>query len=95
MPYVNKPRPYKHEYAMQKKRNEEADRAERQRARREYDKKGINRKGKDIAHKKALVDGGSNADGTQLESPHANRSYARKSNHKPKSAIDKHFRKKS
>jgi hypothetical protein len=91
MPYVNKPRPYAHEYQLQKKRNEEPARAERQRARRAYDKKGINRKGKDIAHRVALIDGGSNAMGTQLESEHANRSYARKSDHKPKSRTDSHF----
>ena len=45
MPYVNKPRPYKKEYQQQLKRNEHEGRMERQRARRAYDKKGINRKG--------------------------------------------------
>ena len=48
-------------------------RMERQRARREYDKKGINRKGKDVSHNKALAKGGSNKDGTKLESPSKNR----------------------
>jgi hypothetical protein len=91
MPYVNKKRPYKHEYQMQKKRDEEPRRAERQRARRALDKKGINRKGKDVAHRKALSEGGSNKTGYKLESPHENRSYARRSDHKPKSAYDKHF----
>jgi hypothetical protein len=94
MPYVNKPRPYKHEYQKQKSRDEEPARAERQRARRAMDKKGIDRTGKDVAHKKAIIDGGSNKDGVRLESVHDNRSYARKSNHKPKSATDKHFKKK-
>ncbi len=94
MPYVNKKRPYRHEYALQKERGELPDRMERQRARRKLDKEGVSRKGKDVAHKKALSEGGSNADGVRLESPHANRSYARKSNHKPKSAFDKHFGKK-
>jgi hypothetical protein len=79
MPYVNKARPYKHEYKMEKKRGEHADRMERQRARRKLDAKGISRKGKDVAHKKALSKGGSNADGVKLESPHKNRSFARKS----------------
>ena len=60
MPYKNKPRPYKKEYKQQKSRGEHADRMERQRARRKMDKKGVNRKGKDIAHKKALSRGGSN-----------------------------------
>jgi hypothetical protein len=79
MPYVNKKRPYKHEYEMQKDRGEHDDRMERQRARRSYDKKGISRKGKDVAHVKALSKGGSNTDGTRLESPSKNRSFRRKS----------------
>ena len=47
---------------------------ERQRARRAYDKKGISRKGKDVSHNKALSKGGSNKQGTRLESPSKNRS---------------------
>ena len=78
MPYVNKPRPYKHEYEMQKKRGEHDNRMERQRARRSYDKKGISREGKDVAHVKALSKGGSNKTGTRLESPSKNRSFKRK-----------------
>lgn len=46
---------------------------ERQRARRAYDKKGISRVGKDVSHVKALSKGGSNKDGTRLESPSKNR----------------------
>jgi hypothetical protein len=80
MPYVNKARPYKKEYEQQRERGEHPDRMERQRARRSYDKKGVSRKGKDIAHVKALSKGGSNADGTRLESPSKNRSFRRKSN---------------
>lgn len=79
MPYVNKPRPYKKEYKQQVERGEHSDRMERQRARRAYDKKGISRAGKDVAHVKALSKGGTNRDGTRLESPHKNRSFARKS----------------
>lgn len=79
MPYKNpKDRPYKHEYQMQLKRGELPDRMERQRARRALDKKGVDRKGKDVAHKKALSKGGSNKDGYTLQSPHKNRSFARK-----------------
>ena len=78
MPYTNKARPYKHEYQMQKKRGEHEDRMERQRARRSYDKKGIDRKGKDVAHVKALSKGGSNTDGTRLQAPSKNRSFRRK-----------------
>ena len=78
MPYVNKPRPYKKEYAQQQARGELPDRMERQRARRALDAKGVNRKGKDVAHKKALSKGGDNADGYTLQSPHKNRSFPRK-----------------
>lgn len=79
MPYVSKPRPYKKEYEQQKSRGEHDNRMERQRARRKLDAKGVDRKGKDVAHVKALSKGGSNADGVRLESPHKNRSFARKS----------------
>lgn len=78
MPYVDKKRPYAHEYVMEKKRGEHGDRMERQRARRALDKKGVDRTGKDVAHKKALSKGGSNADGYTLQSPHKNRSFPRK-----------------
>lgn len=78
MPYTKSPRPYKHEYQKQKERKELPDRMERQRARRELDAKGVNRDGKDVAHKKALSKGGSNKDGYTLQSPHKNRSFPRK-----------------
>ena len=77
MPYVNKARPYKKEYKQQVSRGEHEDRMERQRARRKLDKKGVSRKGKDVAHVKALSKGGSNKDGVRLESPHKNRSFKR------------------
>ena len=77
MPYVNKARPYKKEYKQQVERGEHENRMERQRARRALDKKGVSRKGKDVAHKKALSKGGSNADGYQLQSPSKNRSCRR------------------
>ena len=73
MPYTKSPRPYKKGYKKQKERGEHPDRMERQRARRAYDKKGINRNGKDVSHNKALAKGGSNKDGTKLESPSKNR----------------------
>jgi len=79
MPYVNKPRPYKKEYQQQIKRGEIPDKLERQRARREIDKRGIDRTGKDVAHVKALSKGGSNKDGVKLQSPHKNRSFKRNS----------------
>lgn len=80
MPYTKSPRPYKHEYQMQKSRGEHEDRMERQRARRALDKKGVARKGKDVSHKKALAKGGSNKDGYYLEAPSKNRS---RNGHKP------------
>ena len=84
MPYVNKARPYKKEYKQQVERGEHDNRMERQRARTAYDKKGISRSGKDVAHVKALSKGGSNSDGTRLEAPSKNRSFRRKSNGKMK-----------
>ena len=79
MPYVNKTRPYKKEYEQQVERGEHDNRMERQRARRSLDKKGVNRKGKDVAHVKALSKGGTNKDGIKLEAPSKNRSFKRKS----------------
>lgn len=72
------PRDYKQEYKTQVARGEHEDRMERQRARRALDKKGVNRSGKDVAHKVALSKGGSNKDGVRLEPPSKNRSFARK-----------------
>ena len=79
MPYVNKPRPYKKEYEQQKERGELPNRMERQRARRKLDAEGVSRKGKDVAHVKALSKGGSNSDGLRLESAAKNRSFKRNS----------------
>ena len=86
MPYVNKPRPYKHEYEMQKKRDELPRRMERQRARRALDKKVPDkngngeadaREGKDVAHRNALDKGGSNKDGVYITTAAKNRSFKR------------------
>jgi hypothetical protein len=88
MPYTKSPRPYKHEYQMQKKRDEHSDRMERQRARRTIDKNGADRngngkadrrEGKDVAHKKALSKGGTNKDGYTIQSAKRNRSFKRTS----------------
>jgi hypothetical protein len=79
MPNANKKRPYKKEYQQQVDRGEHENRMERQRARRSLDKKGIDRKGKDVAHVKALSKGGSNSDGIKLQAPSKNRSFKRKS----------------
>jgi hypothetical protein len=58
MTQVNGKRDYKHAYKLQKKTGETADQLERQKARREYDKKGVDRKGKDIDHITPLRKGG-------------------------------------
>lgn len=82
MPYTKTPRPYKHEYQMQLKRGEHEARMDRQRARNEMDKKGINRAGKDIDHSVPLSKGGTNAPSNlKLKSPSANRSFSRNSDH--------------
>jgi len=72
-------RDYKQEYKTQTERGELPNRMERQRARRKLDAEGVSRKGKDVAHVKALSKGGSNATGIKLESPSKNRSFKRKS----------------
>ena len=87
MPYTKKPRPYDHEYQMELKRGEHERRMERQRARRAIDKRDTGtvtkespaRKGKDVAHKKALDKGGSNKDGVYITSAAKNRSFKRDS----------------
>jgi len=94
MPYTKKPRPYKHEYDMEIKRGEHEARMERQRARRKLDKAGVSRKGKDVAHVKALSKGGSNKDGLRVESSSANRSFKRNSQHKLVSEVSTKERKK-
>jgi len=100
MPYKNKEdRNWKKEWQNEKSRQKKdggvlEGKLERQRARRTLDKEGVNRAGKDVAHKKAVAKGGSNKDGVFLESASANRSYARTPDHKPKSAIDKHSKNK-
>ena len=103
MPYVNKPRPYKKEYDQQQTRGELDERMERQRARRKIDKTGADkdnngkadrREGKDVAHVKALSKGGTNGNGVKLQTPSANRSFKRGSNHKVVSEVSTKERKK-
>jgi hypothetical protein len=73
------PRNFKQEYKTQVERGEHENRMERQRARRKLDAKGVDRKGKDVAHVKALSKGGSNATGIKLKAPSKNRSFKRNS----------------
>jgi hypothetical protein len=80
MAYTKSPRPYKHEYQKQLERGEHENRMERQRARREMDKKGVERKGKDIDHVVALSKGGTNSPkNLRLVKPSTNRSFKRNS----------------
>lgn len=105
MPYVNKPRPYKKEYQQQLARDEHENRMERQRARRAIDKKHKDdprdkdktaevREGKDIAHRKALSNGGSNKDGYTIQSVSANRSFKRDASRRLVSETSKRERRK-
>ena len=102
MPYTKSPRPYKHEYQMQKARGEHERRMERQRARRAIDKTGRDadndgkadrREGKDVAHVRALDKGGSNKDGLRIQSAAKNRSFKRDSKGNLVSEISKKERK--
>jgi hypothetical protein len=78
MPYVNKPRPYKKEYKQALDigiSGPDSLQGERQKARRLYDKKGVERKGKDIDHVKPLRAGGkSNPGNLRLRSKKKNES---------------------
>jgi hypothetical protein len=73
MTQTNGKRDYKHAYKLQKATGETKDQVERQRARREYDAKGIERAGKDIDHIKPLRKGGKSTPGNlRLRSKSAN-----------------------
>jgi hypothetical protein len=73
MTQVNGKRNYKHAYKLQKASGETEDQLERQKARRLYDKKGIDRSGKDIDHKVPLRKGGKTSPGNlRLRSKSAN-----------------------
>lgn len=68
--------PYWHKKWLAQKASGEAERDKaRKKARRIYDKEGIDRKGKDIDHKKALAEGGSaGRSNLRLRDSHANQS---------------------
>lgn len=73
MTQTNGKRDYKHAYKLQKASGETADQIERQRARRAYDKAGVDRSGKDIDHVTPLRKGGkSTAGNMRLRSRKAN-----------------------
>ena len=73
MTQKNGKRDYKHAYELQKKSGETEDQLERQRARRKYDKAGVDRAGRQIDHVKPLRAGGKSTTGNmRLRSPKAN-----------------------
>jgi len=73
MTQKNGKRDYKHAYKLQKASGETEDQLERQRARRKYDKAGIDRNGKDIDHIQPLRSGGkSTTNNMRLRSKKAN-----------------------
>lgn len=98
MPYVNKPRPYKHEYemydgtpAVKKKR------AQRNKARRLMEEAGVVHKGdgKDVDHKQALSKGGDTTMGNLRAVPAStNRSFKRNADHQMVSQVSTKERKK-
>jgi len=81
MPYVNKPRPYKKEYAdYQGTEVQKKNRAKRNAARRDMEKAGRVSKGdgKDVDHVKPLSKGGgAGTSNLRVKSASANRSFAR------------------
>lgn len=85
MPYVNKPRPYKHEYeTYQGKPDQIKKRAERNTARAQLSKQGKVHKGdgKDVDHTKPLSKGGTDATSNlRVKAASANRSFSRNADH--------------
>jgi len=93
------PRNYSRDWQREKERQEKDGgvlkaKLARQTLRRKLDKEGVDRKGKDIAHKKNLSRVGSNGDWHFLTSPSDNRIFKRSSNHKPASTYDSPKKKK-
>ena len=93
MPYVNKPRPYGKEYDQYQGKPEQIkNRAKRNAARAEMEKKGRVRKGdgKDVDHAVALSKGGSNAaSNLRVRDANKNRSFSRNSDHTVKKNVPK------
>lgn len=81
---------WKRKWRMQKASGENKDDAERAKARRAYDKAGIDRKGKDIDHKKAIAAGGKSTGGNlRLRDKSANQG---DNGHSPGEKAGKKFR---
>jgi hypothetical protein len=85
MPYVNKPRPYKREYALyQGSEEQKKNRAMRNAARRKAMAEGKVKKGdgKDVHHTTAISKGGTNKSKLAVVPASANRSFARSADNK-------------
>ena len=89
MPYKNKPRPYKKEYAQYHGTEEQkANRAKRNAARAKLMKRGTVKKGdgKDVNHNTPISKGGTNKrSNLKVQPKSANRSFARNSDRSVKS----------
>jgi hypothetical protein len=75
---MTKARDYKQEYEQYQGKPEQIkNRAQRNQARADLVKKGVNVAGKDVAHTVALSKGGTNKTGVKLQAPSKNRSFKR------------------
>ena len=91
----SKKRNYKEEYAKYQGTPEQiAHRSERNKARRQAKKAGMDIEGKDVHHVVAMSKGGSNKTGLKATSAAANRSFARNKDGSMKSETSKRERKK-
>jgi hypothetical protein len=85
MPVPKSKRDYVKEYQQQLARGEDDERHERYKARKMVDEAGIDRKGKHVAHVKALTRGGKTTKSNiKVVAPKDNLSFARRRDHKPK-----------
>ena len=90
-----KTRDYKAEYAKYQGKPEQiANRSERNKARRQAAKAGMDIAGKDVHHVVAMSKGGTNKAGLKATSAGANRSFARNADGSMKSETSKRERKK-
>jgi len=91
----SKKRDYKSEYEnFQGKPEQIANRSERNKARRQAAKAGMDIAGKDVHHVVAMSKGGTNKTGLKATSAAANRSFARNADGSMKSEVSKRERKK-
>lgn len=86
MPQKPSERDYRHEYdSYHGSAKQKANRGKRNKARAAMKAKGVDVAGKDVGHKKALINGGANtASNLRVESVAGNRGFARTAKNKPK-----------